>query len=584
MISPKWSAAFLALFCVSTVLIPTQAEEKPGTEVIIKMDPYVVEGERVLPPPESWRYVLVPGLELTRSKKVVMAPGYEVLSNLSEKNTRLFVEELQLRQLAGTLLWPMIVQALPRQPMVIILDRTKQAWAAPAQSDALAWQGDPINAAAAKAEGFDSWASQAGTQIITSQQGFGPDPLADPSQQANALNQRLNSTSDDPNNPTPNNPGTPEQDPFIKRGLHPLPAGFTRVRANNGIVAAQINADVPLAGVEDAPTEEQLAADLSRRAAEFALASLTQRPPLWFDSGLGWLIASAQVTPTRITFADTKGMLANQTAMPSLALLLTKATALTYEEDLLAATFTHYGLYGNNNKNTEKFMTLVQRQSQGPVSPEQFKEIFGISIEKMEIELATYGRTFAAYKSHEMRGDLPSLPPLKVGEATQSETARLQADSLITQGKPDLALSVLRIAYWRGEREPAMLAILAGLEEKQGSLERARKITQALMALTTPPTRVFVVEAKLRFRDATATKQPQEKLTVAETRAIMDPLGRAVQAGQVSEDNCEFFSQVVLRSNGHPHESIAAFLDRAAKKFPHNSTICEAASFAKTKP
>jgi hypothetical protein len=104
------------------------------------------------------------------------------------------------------------------------------------------------------------------------------------------------------------------------------------------------------------------------------------------------------------------------------------------------------------------------------------------------------------------------------------------------------------------------------------------------MALATPPVRVLAVEARLRFRDATVTKQPQEKLTVVETRSIMDPLGRAVQAGQVSEENCEFFAQVVLRSAGQPHESIAAFLDRAAKRFPNNNTIHEASAFAHNKP
>jgi hypothetical protein len=576
MITPKWSLGFLALLSVSTVLIPARAEEKPSSEVIIKMDPYVVEGERVLPPPESWRYVSVPAGELTKGNKVIVAPGYEVLSNLSEKNTRLFVEELQLRQLAGTLLWPMIVQAQPRQPLVVIIDRTKQASAPSDQPISFSWQGEPIAAAAPTTRAYSSrrYDSTTGARPEFFEQAFNSnfdptDPNTGPSGQTSPFT-----------NPAITNPSGTDS-PFMK-AMGSLQAGFTIVYASQGVIAAQINANVPVVAVGDQPAEEQMAADLSRRAAVYTLQSFPQRPPQWFYTGLGWLIASTQVSPTRITFADILAKL-EQTQMPSLSTLLSKTTAFTDEEDLLAASFTHYGLYGDNSKHAGKFMTLVQRQIQGPVTEEQFKEIFGITIKQMERELATYSRSFASYKSFELRGRLPEMPPLMVREATQSEVARLQADSLIAQGKPDLALNVLRIAYWRGEREPAMLAVLAGLEEKQGSLERARKLTQALMALPTQQARILAVQARLLFRDTIANKQPQDKLSAVETRAIMDPLGRAVQAGQISEENCEFLAQVVLRSAGHPHQSIATFLDRAAKKFPNNIIIREADAFAQSK-
>jgi hypothetical protein len=569
---PKWLVGLLAIS--PALVLSAEAQQKPAEEVIIKMDPYVVSGERVLPPPESWRYVSVPAGELTIGKKVIVAPGYEVLSSLSDKNTKIFVEEVQLRQFTGTLLWPMIVKALPRQPMVVIIDRNKQAWTSTDLPVGLAWQGEPIAAAEAQSSGFDSVNYNTGMQYSSMvEQSFAPgDPRAT---ELNTMGTRMIQDG----NPT----SFTEPKAFeTKRGIQPLPAGFTRVRANSGIVAAQINADAPKANT-DSPDEERLAADLSRRAAEYALSTFSQEPPLWFRSGLGWLIATTQVTPTRITFADTNGML-DRTVMPSLATLLDKTTALTFEEDLLSAAFTHWGLYGDNQKHAPKFMQLVQEQSQGPVSPERFQEIFGLSIKKMEMELVTYSRTFAAYKSVELHGDLPPMPAMTIREATQSEVARLQAEAFITQGKPDLALNVLRIAYWRGEREPVMLACLAGLEESQGSLERARKITQGLISLSIPPAKILTVEAKLLFRDATANKQSEEKLSTKETRLIMDPLGRAIKAGQNSEDICEFFAQVVLRSAGQPHESVIAFLNQAAKHYPKNETIHKANLIAQPKP
>jgi hypothetical protein len=87
----------------------------------------------------------------------------------------------------------------------------------------------------------------------------------------------------------------------------------------------------------------------------------------------------------------------------------------------------------------------------------------------------------------------------------------------------------------------------------------------------------------LRFTEATGKKQPQEKLSSAETRSIMEPLGKALQRGQGSEELFEFLAQVVMRSNGRPHESIASLLTQAAKHYPKNVSIRDAAAFAQLK-
>jgi len=578
---PKWPAGFLTLICASAFLISSRAEEKTSAEVIIKMDPYIVAGERILPPPEDWNYVYVPGTELERGKQVTVAPGFEILSNLTEQNTKLFVDELQLRQLAGSLLWPMIVKTMPRDPLVVIIDRTKQAAGGATSALTLAWQGDPITSFTASSfpNNFDSSAfstenSNTGNQLVDPNLPLsGQDPgdaMADTV--ATSTHILVN-----------NNRTISSETSHNDRWLKPLPAGFTYIWAKQGLVTAAIFADEPLSGFGP-PTEEQLAADLSRRAAEFALFTFPQPPPRWFQSGMGWLIATTRVTHTRITFADTGNILSTN-AMPSLGALLAKTTGLTYEEDLLAAVFTHWGLYGDNCKHAAKLTALVQQQCQAPLTEAQFTEIFGMNFKKMEIELSQYTRSFSSYKSIQKEGQLPDLPTVIVRKATQSEVARLQAASLITQSKPELALNALRIAYWRGEREPAMLAILAGLEEQQGSMDRAHKISQALMTLPAPPPRVFIVDARLHYRDILANKKPEEKLTAKETQTIMGPLGRAVQAGQNSEEIWTFFSDVVLRSGGRPHESIAALLERASKRFPKNTVIGEAAAFAKpTKP
>lgn len=550
----------------------------PADEVIIKMDPYVISGERVLPPPESWRYVLVPALELTRGKRVILAPGYQVLSNLSEKNTRIFVEELQYFQFASTYLWPMIAQSLPREPLVVVLDQTRQAMTTPEYAKSLLWDGDPINYSADSSFSghYDSQAFTSGVQIYESgaENRSIPEFFATEPEIESSANLSNRITLDGQNK-------VREPTPFKRRWNRPLPDGFTYLSAKNGFITAQISANGPLANSNN-PVEEKLAADLSRRMAEYVLFHFTTPPPQWFRAGLGWLIATTQISPTRITFADTGGMLDDTGSMASLRELLNTTGTLSYEQEVLAAAFTHWGMYGENRKHAQKFMSLVEKQSVGPITPEEFESIMGLSYKKAELSLSSHSRTIADYTSFETKGEIPPMPVFTVVEASQAEVARLKGSVFLSQGKDELALNEMRIAYWRGEREPAMLAMLADLEEAKGSVERARKIVQGLVSLKTPPNLAYFVEARVRLRDFTSGKPTDYRLTAKETGKVMASLGRILQAGTPSEPICEFLASVVLRSNGKPHESVAAFLEKAAKRFPKNSTIVKSLHFAQT--
>jgi hypothetical protein len=339
-----------------------------------------------------------------------------------------------------------------------------------------------------------------------------------------------------------------------------------------------VNADQPLASAAR-PTEEQLAANLNAWTVVAGLQNLPGGAPRWFEAGLHRLIELTDATPTRLSFG--RGMInERQKRFAPLHVVLTKAGALTEEEKLMAAAFVHQGLYGDNGKHAQAFMTFTERVVNGSFSEELFQECFGMTLKEKDRELETYARTFSAHRLIETRGKVPPMPEFTVKEATQSEVARLLADAWISQGKPDRALDVLRIAYWRGERAPEMLAVLAALEERLGSEERSRKISQSLIKLPHPPARIFAVEAKLQYRGLIATRGANEKLSVAEIQPLLKLLAQAIKAGQSTEDVWGLFSEIVVRGSGRPHESISAQLQQAAKRFPTNKTIREAAAFA----
>ncbi|ATC63320.1 hypothetical protein CMV30_04765 [Nibricoccus aquaticus] len=573
---PSWTRRVLSVACLLSSAWSGRAEDKPVTapaaEPVVDMPQYVVQETRVLPMVKSWRYVRVPALVMERGKQTVVVPGYEVLSNVSEKNTRLFVSEIQLRQFAGAYMWPMLVNLQPRQPLVVIFDETKQASLTPDSSEAIAWSGDPIAASDAGSADFASGAFDSGAWLVEAQ-GVSEREAINSMPIPGEIVEEASSRVD---------PRPVEKSTFdIGSRRLPLPPGYVVLTAREGLIAAQVNADQPLASAEK-PTEEQLAANLSAWISVASLQNLPGGAPRWFDAGLHRLIELTDVTPTRLAFAQGIVMPA-QKRLASLQVVLAKTGALTEEEKLVATAFVHHGLYGDNGKHAEQFMKFTERVTKGTLSDALFKECFGKTMKQVDQELATYGRSFSAFRSIETRGQMPSMPEFTVREATQSEAARLLADALITQGKPDRALDELRIAYWRGEREPEMLAVLAALEERLGSVERARKLSGALMALPKPPVRVLPVEAKLVYREAVAARADGAKLTVAETRKILSLMARAIREGQNSEEVWAFFSEVVLRSEGKPHESIGAFLAQAAKRYPGNTTIRQAVEFARVK-
>lgn len=574
MTTPGRLITFAVALCAATASL---AEDtlKPVNEVAVEMPRYEIKSDRILPAPENWLFVVVPALELTRGSKVVVAPGYEILSNYSEKNTRLFVEELQRRQLAGTILWPMLVQALPRRAIVVVFDRNSQPPTTTriAETVGAQWEGDPIMPVERLRDGYSSvdrdW------QEIQAQGGYTVRaPAQQMAQEAFLTNPELPEPATGSTAMAP----TPARKP--SRSFTLIPPGVVRLFAREGIVCAYVYGDEIRAGREIF-TEEKLASGVSQESTRYALSAGRNKVPVWLQTGVTWLVASTEITPTRITFADAiAGLEAEH--IPSLLGVLTRDTSLSSEEEQLACAFTHYGLYGDNSKHAPKFIALAERLQKEPFSEELFAQAFGASVAQVEKDLTSYLHSFANFKSMQMNGKIPDMPGFVCRVASQSEVARLKADSLITQGEPDGALDELRIAYLRGEREPTMLAVLATLEDSYGSKERARKLAAALEALPTPPARVFPLLARLKYRDLTGTRTNKEKLTSSEAKTVLSPLGRAVQNGITNEEVCTLFAETVLRTEGKPHSSVATFLAQAAKRFPDNKKIRDAAEFAGT--
>ncbi|OAM89028.1 hypothetical protein OH491_12345 [Termitidicoccus mucosus] len=577
------------LLCATLFLGSASGQEKPSAKKaetsgpLVEMEPYVVRDSRILPPPEQWHYVKVPALELLRGKRSIVAPGYEMLSNLNASQTRVLVEELQLRQFAATYIWPMLTQALPKSPVYVVVDINQQFLSLPGPVLQLsgAWEGDPIvpDTALPLADGADATGVEASGFIVAADASrafaaeYGLGAVPEPGEETGLA---------PPVPPGENARRTEERQASEEYETKPLAEGFVKLVANGGPLTALIRAGDPAAGAER-PSEERLAATLSYELSMFALNSLAQKPPPWFARGLGSLLGSTQVSQTHIQFALVRDKFTGR-HMPNLSDIFQKkdGDSFTTEESRLASVFVHYGLYAEKGKFAPRFMKFVDRLERGePPTEALFNETFGSGlfnsgISRMETNLAVYSRDFAFYKSMDIKGDIPPMPPPVYREATQAEVARIKAEVHIAQGALAKALNELRVAYWRGERDPAMLAILAMLEQQSGSESRARKLIQPLLALPKPPPRAYITAARIRLKDTLAIKLPGAKLGAEETSELISVLSGALAGGLTTEDLCTTLAEVVTHSSVAPDAGLAAFLREAAKRYPKNKTIAEA--------
>jgi hypothetical protein len=564
-----------------------QTDDGKATGPVVEMEPYIVRGERILPEPEPWVYIKIPALELTRGKNVVVVPGYEVLTPARlRKNARTFALELQLRQLAGALLFPNVVRALPRSAIVLIWDDEERLRA----KSGMAWLGDSaFTAGAFKHAGRLPDPRYA---VGTLKRVFG-----------NQITERASRYDDDAGRVMM---ATDDMQPwddgfadavFDERKLSAILA------MNGGPLTVYVNTPYKGSSIDGAARSVWINLN------NYALGSTLKNNPEWLTEGLSRLYVSVQVTPRQIDFgkADfgipqsggmrsfpgmtTSSPFSEAPPMPMSAsnapiVSLPKLADILKGGDLpsgagryrrqFAAAFVHYCLYGYNGKYTANFFQFVGRLQDEPFSEELFRECFGTKITTFETHLAAYTRSFAFFKSTRYRGKFTPMPALTLREATQSEVARLKAEVLVAQGWAPNALDELRIAYWREEREPRMLALLAFLEEHIGSIPRAQKITTALLALPEPPARACVVAAKLRLRELFGENGDDRKLSEAEAGPVMELIGRARGQGLLNEDLCATLAKLVTKSTGRPDANITEFLAEAAKRYPLNQTITAA--------
>lgn len=192
-----------------------------------------------------------------------------------------------------------------------------------------------------------------------------------------------------------------------------------------------------------------------------------------------------------------------------------------------AYAFVHMCLYGYKGKFQKQFTTFIQRAAREPVTEAMFKECFNMSYNSMLTEIRSYCE-FTVYEAKYYKSKEDVIippPPLDLRDATQAEVGRIKGEAMVLAGRLKEARAELVAAYTRGERDPNLLAALGLYERAHGEEDRARKFLEAAFAGKSKRIDACVELAKFRFADALAKPEaPNGRFSAAQVAAILDPL------------------------------------------------------------
>jgi len=138
------------------------------------------------------------------------------------------------------------------------------------------------------------------------------------------------------------------------------------------------------------------------------------------------------------------------------------------------------------------------------------------------VEFTAYKKTeFRAKKGQE----LPEPPPVELRAAPDAHVGRIKGEVLRLGGYGDAARNVLIAPYVRGERDPRLLAAIGLDEREAGENERAQKFLEAAAGAKVDRARAYLELARLRFSAAKSAPGAREgRLSEAQVSSVLGPL------------------------------------------------------------
>lgn len=246
-----------------------------------------------------------------------------------------------------------------------------------------------------------------------------------------------------------------------------------------------------------------------------------------------------------------------------------------------AYAFVHMCLYGYKGKYQKAFTQFMQRSAREPVTEQMFKECFRfpakngtfkeMSFADMLMEIRSYCE-FTVYESKLYKSKEDVIippPPLEMRDATQGEIGRIKGEALLLAGHQTKARAELVAAYQRGERDPNLLGALGLYERAHGEEDRARKFLEAAYMQKTQRSDALLELARYRHADALAKPEGENgRFSRPQTLAIMQPLLLARRQPPPLPAVYDLAGDTLVRSAVKASRDDAVMLTEGAQLFP----------------
>jgi hypothetical protein len=540
-------SGLLALFGMPLWAAPDKSLDV-SDEAPIELPKFVVTESQILPPPEPWRYAEF--------------PGFEVLTNASDRSTQSLVREFRLFQTAVSAIWP-IAQAKTALPTTLILCGRRNAFDAFMPDDKpSAEQGMASIFLTDKEQAAIVLDLQASTLNISSL-----DPsasiAADTTSDATSTSGIVNEFRVDYYKQLQR-----EYIHYLLGRSEPRPAAWIEEGLSQLFMAMQYDRKtIRFAQIEDPNLQSEDEASAAQMNANAAAAGDTVTPTVVApatDSDFNKALQGRGLMPMQQMFEVTHDSPQARNPLGS-----------RWAKQCYA--FVHYCLYSTDSKTLQKpFLTFVLRTSKEPPTEALFKECFGMSYDAMLLQLRSYAE-FTAYKFQEYRfkGEgMPEPEPLALRDATDAETGRIKGEALICAGHADAARNALIAPYIRGERDPRLLASLGLWERTAKHDDRARKFLEAAAKGKVVRARAYLELARLRFTEAQAQLAGADgRLSAGQMAAVLQPLMTARTQPPAMPEVYLLTIAALAKSESAPTPEQFAILSEGIQLFPRHSEL-----------
>lgn len=514
-----------------------QAEDNPA-DPIIELPRFVVTETRELPRPESWRYAQI--------------PGFEILTNASNRTTQRLINDFELFKQALGVVWPTVDRM--SVPVALIL------CANGAKFDAFIPAGTGVTPEMARASLFLKGRTQ--NAIIINLEASELNILSTDTETVES------GTDSDRISVDYNKQLYREYVHYLLSMSEPrLPAWFEEGMAQI-IMAMRVDRKlIEFDRLEDPNTISAQAAMTAQLNASIAA-----------DDPEGMMLAGAPAEDR-----DFNAALHRKALVPMEKFLAIKHDAPEALNPLgnnrwakQAYAFVHMGLFGDNGRWQKPFTQFLSRAAKEAATEEIFKECFKMTYKAMLLQLRGYIE-FTSYKSQEYRikGEgLPGPPPLVLRDATQSEVGRIKGEALMLAGRREAARAELIAPYVRGEREPGLLAALGLHEHTAGQPERARKFLEAAVLAKVVRPDAYLELARYRYADALAQPAAAEgRFSPAQLAGILGLLLTARTQPPPMAEVYELIAAVWMRSEKPPAREDLTVLNQGVNHFFRRPTL-----------